>query len=221
MSKRDKSILIFAVMVLVLFVLNYFVSVPSVLNYNENMAQVEVLDEELAKLELNIQQGEELEAAILQIENNINSTGLEQYFDENYTVHNYYVDTAQSFDLAVSSLSLSQVNPFSSSVADIASQEIAEHPLVSGQMEPEEISQVSGHYEIVTQTTSLAVTGTVNDILDYVDHLAKDDIYVVIPALTLSNFVNNFEPVTMTLQFTQYFYQVAENDIGETEIVLY
>ncbi len=221
MSKRDQSILIFAVTVLILFVLNYFVSVPSVLNYNENMAEVAVLDEELAKLELNIQQGAELEAAILQVENNITSVGLDQYYYENYSVHNYYVDTAQNFGIQVTSLSLSQASTVESEISDTATQAIAEHPLVAEQMAYEEISQVQNRYEIVTQTTSLSVVGTINDILDYVDHLAKDDIYVVIPSMTLTDFVNNFEPVTMSLQFTQYFYQEAEADSAGTEIALY
>ncbi len=221
MSKREQSILIFAITVLILFMLNYFVTIPMVQSYNDNMAEVAVLDEELDKLALNIQQGEALEAAIMQADNSVATSGLDQYFYENYSVHNFYVDTAQSFDIEVTSLGLTDVSVIENAVSTEVATLISEHELIAGQMTPDEISLIPAYYNVVTQSTNLSVTGTINNILDYIDHLAKDDIYVVIPSLVLSDFVDNYGEVSMSLQFTQYFYQVAENTQTTTEEIIY
>ncbi len=216
MSRKEQSILILAVTILILFVLNYFMCLPMFESYNENMQEVAVLDEELEKLQLNIQQGEELGAAIQEVDERLAASTLEQYYDENYSVHNFFVDTAQRFGLEVSSLSLSQVGAYSYSSADATGSDISAHPLISGQMTPEEISAVPAYYEVVSQTTSLNVTGTIETILDYVDYLAKDNVYVVIPSLTLSDFVDNFSEVDMSLQFIQYYYQVVQTEGAQT-----
>ncbi len=218
MSKKEQSILILAVTILILFVLNYFVCLPMYNAYNENMQEVAVLDEELEKLQLNIQQGEELEAAIQEVDERLASSTLEQYYDENYSVHNFFVDTAQRFGLEVSSLNLSQVGAYSYSSTDTTGSDISSHTLISGQMTPDEIAAVPAYYEVVSQTTSLSVTGTIETILDYVDYLAKDDVYVVIPSLALSDFVDNFGEVDMSLQFIQYYYQVVQTEGAQTVV---
>ncbi len=220
MSKRDQSILIFAATVLILFAINYFVTYPMVQSYYENIEQVAVLDDEIAKLELNIQQGEEIEAAITEVETNIISAGLEQYYYENYSVHNFFVDKAQNFGIEVNSLSLSNPSVVSLQNEGGDNSAIEAHPLISGQMTSEEIQAVPSFYEIVMQTTSLSVTGTINDILDYIDHIAIDEVYVVIPSLTLSDFIDNNEDVSISIQFNQYYYQEA--DIQQnTEVTVY
>ncbi len=220
MSKKEQSVLILAVTILILFMLNYFVSIPMIDSYNENMEEVVLLDAEVEKLERNIQQGEELSAAIIEIDDKIEQLGLEQYYYENYSVHNFFVDTAQNFGIEVNSLSLSDANVASEEISGDAIGVISQHPLITEQMTVDEIAQIPAYYEIVVQSTSLNVTGTIDDILDYVDHLAKDEIYVLIPSLTLSNFIDNTDDVTMTLQFIQYYYQVAENTLGE-DVMLY
>ncbi len=219
MSKSDQTILIVAVTVLILFLLNYFVTVPSIDSYTEGTLKVAELDAELDQLEKDIAQGAELEAAIKEIDNNIATIGLDQYYDENYSVHNFYVDSAENFGLTVNSLSLSDASVVEASLADGGSTIISEHPLVSGQMEESEITTVPNHYEIITQTTSMTVNGTIDSILDYSDALAKNDIYMVVPAMSLSDFIDNTEAVDMALQFVKYSYQVAPAELT-TDITL-
>ncbi len=227
MSKREQTILIVAVTILILFILNYFVSYPMIQSYNENIERVSALDVELQKLYANIEQGEELYAAIEDLDEKIETSGLGQYYFENYSVHNFFVDTAERYDVAVNSLSLSEPFGASSTTTDNVSQLISQDPLVAEAMTPEEISAVPAYYEIVTQTTSMNVTGTIDDILDYSDRLAKDEIYMVLPTLILTNFIENYDDVTMSLQFIEYTYQVAQPKVDvnsqtmETDLLTY
>ncbi len=217
MSKNERSVLIVAVTVLIIFALNYFVALPTIVQYNENLDEVVQLDEEIAKLEQNIAQGAELEAAIAQTDANIVAVGLEEYYNENYSVHNFFVDTAQKYGITVSSLSLSEVTAISNDETDTSIAAISEHPLIAGQMEPEEITAIPAYYEIVLQNTSMSLEGNINTILDYADELAKDDIYMVLPAMSLTDFINNNEEQTISLQFVQYSYRVAENNTELTQ----
>ncbi len=227
MSKREQTILIIAVTILILFILNYFVSYPMIQSYNENLERVSVLDVELQKLYANIEQGEELYAAIEEIDEKIETSGLGQYYFENYSVHNFFVDTAERYDVAVNSLNLSEPFSASSSTSSNISQVVSQDPLVSEAMTLEEITAVPAYYEIVTQNTSMNVTGTIDDILDYADRLAKDEVYMVLPTLALSNFIENYDDVTMSLQFIEYTYQVAQPMVDlntqtmETDLLTY
>ncbi len=210
MNKQTQAVLTLTIAVLLLFFLNYFVTMPTIEGYGENLESAEILQDELLTLEQNIAQGAELEGAIAEMDSRVAAVGLQEYHDENYTVHNFFVDTAQSFDLTVNSLTIGSTNAVETIVSDTALAAIAQDPLVVGQMELTEVNAIPNYYEVVNQTTSMSVTGTIQTILDFTDALAKEDIYILLPSMTLSDFVDNTEEVTLSLQFVQYSYRAAE-----------
>ncbi len=212
MSKSEQSTLILAVTILILFVLNYFVTLPTVQSYNENVLEAAELDIEIEELERTIAQGAELEAAIEDASRAISTIGIDEYFDENYSVHNFYVDTAEDFDLEVTSLSMSEPGEVQSTLTEAGIATIASHELISGHMQTEEINVIPAYYEIISQNASLSVEGTIEDILDYADFLAKENIYMVFPSLTLTDFIDNNGEVTMSISFVEYSYRVASID---------
>ncbi len=212
MSKSEQSTLILAITILILFVLNYFVTLPTVESYNENVEKAAALDLEILELERTIAQGEELEEAIAAEERAIASVGIDEYYDENYSIHNFFVDTAETFDLDVTTLSMSEASIVNSTITDLGISTIASHALVSGHMINEEINVIPAYYEIISQNSSLSVEGTIEDILDYADFLAKENIYMVFPSLTLTDFIDNNDQVDMTISFVEYSYRVASDD---------
>ncbi len=218
MNKQTQAVLTVTLAVLVLFLLNYLVTMPTIESYGENLDNIEVLQDELSTLEQNIAQGAELEGAIAEMDGRVTAVGLQEYHDENYSVHNFFVDTAQSFGLEVNSLTIGTMNPVDTAVSEAALASIAQDPLVAGQMTQEEIGTIPSYYEVINQTTSMNVTGTIQTILDFTDALAKEDIYILLPSLTLSDFIDNTEEVTLSLQFVQYSYRAADLEMS-TEAV--
>ncbi len=214
MSKNDRLIITVALTLLILFLLNYFVTLPSITSYNENMVKVEELDTQLQELQADIAQGAELEAAIVEVDANIAAFDIDQYHDENYSVHNYFVDAAETFTLEVSSLSMSNVASAGATLSSSGSEVIAEHPLISGFMTVEEIEAVPSYYEIVSQSTSISIAGTPEQIFSYVGAMAEDQAYISLPNLSLSDFLNNDQTVETALQFVEYAYRVAPVDLS-------
>ncbi len=210
MNKQTQAVLTVTVAILILFLLNYLVTIPTIESYGENLESAEALQGELLTLEQNIAQGAELEGAIAEMDGRVIDVGLQEYRDENYSIHNFFVDTAQGFGLEVNSLTIGTMSPVDTTVSEAALATIAQDPLVVGQMAQEEISTIPSYYEVINQTTSMNVTGDIQTILDFTDALAAEDIYILLPALTLSNFIDNTEEVTLSLQFIQYSYRVAE-----------
>ncbi len=219
MSKKDMMILTVTVSLLVLFLLNYFVTLPSVNSYLENTTRLMELEIELSELQNDIARGAELEGAIAEQQALIDTFDIEEYYGENYTVHNFFVDSAENFNLVVSSLSLSEASEVSTTIAPGGSQIIASHPLISDQMSEEEIDAVPAYYQIVSQTCSMIVTGTPERILNYIDALTKNDPYLVIPSLSMSDFVDNEEEIDLSIQFIKYTYVQTPEELV-TEISL-
>ncbi len=213
MSKSEQSTLILAITILILFVLNYFVTLPTVESYNENVERVSELDLELLELERDIAQGEALAQAIKDANSDIRTIGVDEYFDENYSIHNFFVDFAEDFNLDVTALSMSEAGVLNSSLTEAGIATIAGNELVSGYMTNEEINVITPYYEVLSQNSSLSVEGTIEDILDYADFLAKENIYMVFPSLTLSDFIDNNDEVSMTISFVEYSYRVATVDL--------
>ncbi len=219
MSKSDQTILIVAISVLILFLLNYFVTVPTVTGIGEGSERVVELDAELEELAQDIARGAELETAIAEIDTKIAAMDIDRYYDENYSVHNFFVDSAANYNLTVGALSLSEVSSISANLTDGGTELIAENPLIINQMTIEEINAILPYYEIVSQSTSILVTGTPESIFDYIDGLAKNDIYIALPSLSLTDFQNNEVEISTSLQFTQYMYREAVQQ-ATTEITL-
>ncbi len=219
MSKKDMLILTVTGSLLVLFLLNYFVTLPSINSYFTNVERLVEVETELSELQEDIAQGAELESAIEEQKAFVGTLDIEEYLGENYTVHNFFVDSAENFNLVVNSLTLSEATEVNTFIVDGGTQIIAAHPLVEGQMSDEEIDAVANYYRIMTQTCAMTVTGTADRILDYVDALAKNDIYLVIPSLSMSDFVGNEEEIELSLQFIKYTYMQAPQELT-TEISL-
>ncbi len=207
MSKTDITILIVAATVLMMFLINYFISFPAITAYNENNIKAAELEKQLTDINMNIANGALLEAEILRLDADISAMAIERYYDENYTVHNFFVDEAEQYDIDVGSLSLSEISTVASSADSFVYESIAQNPLVAQQMPQEEIVSITGYYEVVSQSTSMLVTGTPAAIFDYIDSLAKEDIYISLPSLSLSDFVDSEAEISTSLQFIKYMYR--------------
>ncbi len=210
MSKNDSLILTIAVTVMLLFLLNFFITAPSISGYNENMLTVDELNAELSALMENIARGEELKSEIERLDIQFAEAEIKRYNDENYSIHNFFVDSASSYGLAVESLAMSDVAPIGNMSTEGESELILQDALVAGQMTVEEIDEIPTHYEPVSQTTSILVTGSRENILNYIDAVARDNLYVSVPSLSLSGVDDIFsaeESFSTSLQFVEYMYR--------------
>ncbi len=212
MSKRDEYILAATITVFILFLLNYFITVPIINRSLEQLEQVEVLDDKILQLQLDIAQGEELSQAILESDSRITAIGLELSDNDNYSVHNRFVDTATEYGLLVSALALGDSTAVVLDEQTQTIETVADHELVVGQLSLQEVELINSYYKVVRQPITVTVTGSVYDIIEYVTEMSRDDIYTVMTSAEIDTYSNEAD-ITVALQFEQYRYIINTDDI--------
>ncbi len=205
MTKRDRLILVTITTVFLLFVLNYFFTVPIIKRSIAQAEQAEQLDAEILQLQEDIAQGQDLMQEIIAVDSRLQVLGLEYYSNENYSVHNRFVDIANAYGLSVSAIAIGEATPTEQNTQAASIEQIAEHRLVINQLSVQEIELIDSYYSIVKQPVTITVIGRVDRIIDYIDEMSREDVYTVMTAAEMDT-VSMQSDITVALQFEQYRY---------------